>query len=291
MWISLQNGVHADSLGPSTITRWAEFMKLYVANEIPRDPAVGDRPQRRALRATSPTPARRRWSSRASPARPSVAAAKAIFKRDPRVRLLMDNGAGPQGPGSIGATWELGYGAWPPKQARPTTLLPRPERRARRQARQGGLGPLHRRPEAPARKQTLPGDGAEDAWKAQPPYNWAPVAAGKGLGFVSRRARQGHRDRRPVEPRPLAQVLGARHRPPGDAQRGPPRRQRDLRAERLAARLAPQARRASARRRSIPFPTHLKQDAAPLPEGQLRAGARADLPGGARVPRRARGSG
>ena len=33
--ISLQNGVHVDSLGPTTITRWAEFLKLYVANEIP----------------------------------------------------------------------------------------------------------------------------------------------------------------------------------------------------------------------------------------------------------------
>ena len=50
----------------------------------------------------------------------SVAAARAAFKRDPRVRLLMDNGDGPQGPGSIGATWELSYGAWPPKQARAT---------------------------------------------------------------------------------------------------------------------------------------------------------------------------
>ena len=38
VWISLQNGVHADSLGPSTITRWAEFMKLYVAREVPRIP-------------------------------------------------------------------------------------------------------------------------------------------------------------------------------------------------------------------------------------------------------------
>jgi predicted acyl esterase len=32
-------------------------------------------------------------------------------------------------------------------------------------------------------KQTL--DGGGDAWKAQPNYNWAPVAAGKGLGFTS----------------------------------------------------------------------------------------------------------
>jgi uncharacterized protein len=40
VWISLQNGVHADSLGPSTITRWAEFMKIYVAGEVPRIPPV-----------------------------------------------------------------------------------------------------------------------------------------------------------------------------------------------------------------------------------------------------------
>ena len=43
VWISLQNGVHADSLGPTTITRWAEFLKIYVANEVPRiPPAVID---------------------------------------------------------------------------------------------------------------------------------------------------------------------------------------------------------------------------------------------------------
>ena len=24
-----------------------------------------------------------------------------------------------------------------------------------------------------------------DAWKAQPPYNWAPIAKGKGLGFIT----------------------------------------------------------------------------------------------------------
>ena len=58
MWISLQNGVHADSLGPRTITRWAEFMKLYVAGEVPRIP-----PAVIALAASSTslaTPARRR---------------------------------------------------------------------------------------------------------------------------------------------------------------------------------------------------------------------------------------
>ena len=39
-----------------------------------------------------------------------------------------------------------------------------------------------------------------------------------------------------------------------------------------------------------PFPTHLEQDAAPLPKGRYVARARADLPRGPRLPRRARGS-
>ena len=96
----------------------------------------------------------------------------------------MDNGAGPQGPGSIGATWEIGVGAWPPKQARATRYY---------LGRGGALGSRPARSSSArytadpsARpKQTLPGDGSGDAWKAQPPYNWTPVAAGKGLGFVS----------------------------------------------------------------------------------------------------------
>src|SRR3712207_8428061 len=48
------------------------------------------------------------------------------------------------------------------------------------------------------------------------------------------------RHRRPVEPGRVPEVLGARHRPAGDDQRGSPRRRRDVRAERLAAGVAPQ---------------------------------------------------
>ena len=49
VWLSLQNGVHADSLGPTTITRWVEFLKLYVADEVPRVPDSVLSPERPAL--------------------------------------------------------------------------------------------------------------------------------------------------------------------------------------------------------------------------------------------------
>lgn len=184
VWISLQNGAHADALGPSTMTRWVEFLKLYVADEVPSIPD--------SIRSLSGELYRFLADAPASPVEQSrfagmtdVAAARAIFERDPRVRLLMDNGAGPAGPGSIGAAWELGFDAWPIRGLRATALHLAPG---------GALTPA-----APAARssvsyvsdsrarpqQTLGGKGEADAWKARPRYDWRPVAAGKGLGFTS----------------------------------------------------------------------------------------------------------
>ena len=184
VWISLQNGVHADSLGPTTITRWVEFLKLYVADEVPSIPDPIRSLSGELYRFLADAPSSPVEQSRFA-GTTDVAAARAAFERDPRVRLLMDNGAGPAGPGSIGAAWELGYDAWPIREAAATPYY------------LGAAGALDRRPPAgpgeetytpdprarPA--QTLPGDGADDAWKAQPPYRWAPVAPGKALGFTT----------------------------------------------------------------------------------------------------------
>jgi predicted acyl esterase len=265
VWISLQNGVHADSLGPSTITRWAEFLKLYVAGEIPRIPPSiiglsGELYRFLADAGAAPVEQSRLASFT------SLAAAKAEFEKDAGVRLLMDNGAGPQGPGSIGATWELDYGSWPPREVRATRYY---------LGRGGALGAKPKRtstaryladPGARPR-QTLPGNGAEDAWKAQPPYNWAPLAAGKGLGFVS-----GRLTRDVVIAGPSSLDLHVRSSA------------RDTDLQVTLSEVRPDGRetyvqngwlRASHRkldrRRSTaldPFPTHVKRDAAPLPRGR-----------------------
>jgi uncharacterized protein len=183
VYISIQNGVHADSLGPTTITRWAEFMKLYVANEIPVIPDSVIALSGALYSYLADAPAAPVEQSRFA-TMTSVAAAKAIFRRDPHVRVLMDNGAGPQGAGSIGATWELGFSSWPPKQARATRYHLGPGGALGSKPAKASTAAYTADPKARPR-QTLAGNGAEDAWKAQPPYNWAPIAAGKGLGFVS----------------------------------------------------------------------------------------------------------
>jgi predicted acyl esterase len=184
VWISLQNGVHADSLGPSTITRWAEFLKLYVGNEIPVVPSSVLALSGQLYKFLADAPALAVEQSRFA-GMTDVAAAKAIFEQDPRVRLLMDNGGGAPGPGSIGAAWELGFDAWPVRQAAATPyyLGPGGTLDPAVPAAEGSASYVADPKARPA--QTLPDDGATDAWKAQPPYDWQPVAAGKGVGFTS----------------------------------------------------------------------------------------------------------
>jgi uncharacterized protein len=262
VFISVQNGVHADSLGPSTITRWAEFMKLYVANEIPRVPDSVLSLSGALYAFLADAPAAPVQQSRFANMT-SVPAAKAIFRRDPHVRVLMDNGAGPQGPGSIGATWELAFDSWPPKPARATRYFLGPNGALGPKPGQASSATYTADPRARP-SQTLPGDGAADAWKAQPPYNWAPLAARKGLGFVT--APLG-RDVVIVGPSSLDLHLRSSAR--------------DTDLQVTLSEVRPDGRetyvqngwlRASHRkldpRRSTaldPFPTHLARDAAPLP--------------------------
>ena len=98
VWVTMQNGVHVDSLGPSTITRWAEFMNLFTGNgRIPRDTAAGARPRVRRSTTSWPIagslPIQQSRYADMNNTPTNVAAAKADFRKDPRIRLLMDNGA------------------------------------------------------------------------------------------------------------------------------------------------------------------------------------------------------
>jgi hypothetical protein len=267
VWITLQNGVHADSLGPDTLTRWVEFLELYVAGEVPDVPASVLGLSGELYRFLAGAPAAPVQQSRFA-GTTDVAAARAAFERDPRVRVLMDNGAGPQGAGAIGAAWELAFGAWPPPQARPSTLFLAPggalQATAPRQA-----ASVSYVPDPAARPATtLPGTGEADAWRAQPPYDWRPVAAGRGVGFLTA---------------PLTQDLVIAGPSSLDLRLRSSARDTDLQVTLSEVRpdgretyvqngwLRASHRRLDPRRSTAlnPAPTHREQDAAPLPVGRL----------------------
>ena len=188
VWISLQNGVHADSLGPSTISDWNDFMNLFVADRVPVIPDLVLSFSGLLYEFLADAPAKAVQQSKYAEYT-SASKAKADFiKNTPRVRILMDNGASeellPEDPGGIGANWEMHYDSWPIKEAKATSMfLGKKGALAGKKAGKGSQVSYVADPSArPA--QTLTGAGESDAWKAQPPYVWAPIAKGKGLGFT-----------------------------------------------------------------------------------------------------------
>ena len=265
VWITLQNGVHADSLGPDAITRWVEFLKLYVANEIPRVPqsvlALSGQLYDFLADAGAKPVQQSRFANYTS-----VPAARAVFRRDPRLRLLMDNGAISQGPGSIGSAWELSFSSWPPPSTRATRYYLGPQGALGSKPAGSSTAAYTADPKARPLK-TLPGDGEDDAWKAQPPYNWAPLAVNKGVGFTGA---------------PLASdtVIAG----PGSLDLYLRSSARDTDLQVTLTEVRPDGKetyiqngwlRAShrklSRKRSTaldPYPTHLEQDAARLPRGR-----------------------
>jgi predicted acyl esterase len=276
VWMVLQNGPHVDSLGPSVITRWVEFMKLFVADEVPKvDPAVLELGPA-LYEAVAPGAGSAPLQQTRFVNYTNVDDAMKEFKKDLRVRVLMENGnAVPGKPGAIGAKWEVGYDAWPPKEAKATAFY------------LGNKGALTKKKPKSSKKvtyravpkarpaQTLGGtaggvgSGNTEEWSAQPNYNWQPVKPGKGIGFTTPKLGQ---DAIVVGSSGLdlfmkssakdtdIQVTLSEVRPDGKetyVQNGWLRASHRKLDKKLS--LLP----------NNPTPTHLKKDAAPMPKGKF----------------------
>ena len=190
VWVTMQNGVHVDSLGPSTITRWAEFMDLFVGNgRIPKISSLvmgASSTLYNEIASAGALPIEQsRFASMAdTPA--NVATAKAEFRQDPRIRILMDNGAAvPGDPGAIGAKWEADFDSWPISNTQPTDyyLGQDGSLTTSKPGTEGSDSYLSDPSARPAR--TLGPNAQGDSWLAQPPYDWKPVVDGKGLGYIT----------------------------------------------------------------------------------------------------------
>ena len=180
-YVTMLNGTHIDSLGPDTISRWLEFLDIYVAGRVP-SAAPTLAPLASAVYASATSGAR----SATPPAirfttEPSVASAKAAFAaHDPRVRVLFDNGGGGLGPGALQPTFQAGFSTWPPAgtvihySLGPDGLL--------------DANPLHNSSRVTFRPNPAvrPADdlsSSANAWVAQPPYDWTPVPTANGIAF------------------------------------------------------------------------------------------------------------
>ena len=177
VWVRMQNGVHTDSLGPMNMTKWVEFLDLFVANEVPDVPGL----LTGGLFASFIGPSAPVEQS-AYAGMSSVSEAKAAFRRDnPRFALAMDNGAGPWGTGAIGTTWQINSDKWPPKNVKPTNFFL--DRGGNFDASAGAPGRASYVADPAARPIRNLMSGSVSA--PQPAYDWAPIVDGKGIGYIS----------------------------------------------------------------------------------------------------------
>lgn len=182
VWVTMLNGTHIDSLGPATLSRWLEFLDIFVAHRVPTQPPLLDALSGRLYNAATGAPAEAPPPVRFTNA-PNPAAARADFVRhDPRVRVLFGNGGGNLGPGALQPVWERDFSSWPPPAARPTMFY-LGERGALASAAPAA-GTVSYRPNPAARPATDLASSA-NPWVAVPPYDWTPVTGRAGLGFIS----------------------------------------------------------------------------------------------------------
>ena len=185
VWATITNGTHIDSLGPGAITRWLEFLDLYVADQVPTpSPTLATLAPAHLPAGVAGAP-----SGPVAPVgytdEPTLAAARAAFEQQPRVRVLFDNGGGSAGARGHAAGLEPGLhrvaptrrpGPPPPPRRRWLAHRPhrgravghgRPSSRTRRPGRPTTSPPAT--PGPPSRPTSGSRPAAPTGWGSSPP--------------------------------------------------------------------------------------------------------------------------
>jgi uncharacterized protein len=182
VYANMVNGGHIDSADPQVVSRWLEFLDIYVARKVPSDPgALADTVLDEFASVASGTSAQAPLPAyRFTTAKSWAVAERDFARRTPRVEVLFDSGAGAVGAGDPEATYSKGYSAWPPRGKAERFYFGTGGRLDRRPPKLSGsasfvLDPTTR----PA--TDLPGGG--NPWAANPPWDWTPVPPADGIAF------------------------------------------------------------------------------------------------------------
>jgi predicted acyl esterase len=186
-WFTFTNGAHGDSLDPATLTRWYDFLELFVARRAPHLSA--------AVRAEAPLLYTAlgipniQFPSDPIQSQQTYAAALHAFEALPQVRVMFDNGAGnPAAPGSPVPAFEHSF-----------SRFPIPGTKARSWYLSAGGGLVAKVPNQAAAdqftwdKHALPatdfngndGGGPDGLWSATPVYGWDQNPPGTAVSYLT----------------------------------------------------------------------------------------------------------
>ncbi|MCU1391850.1 MAG: peptidase [Ilumatobacteraceae bacterium] len=274
LYADLTNGLHTESLSPTIFARMVEFLDLYVAHETPsldgaRVVAKILVPQLYGVNDATLPPDRFTGMS--------YEQALAAFESDPPIRALFEEGDAGAEPGAPYPRFTSGFSAWPVPEAVATSwylgdhglLSTKPPTATSTTAPAGtDDGDSYVADPSLLPKAFYPGGRSSDIWKAGTTYDWEPLPAGSGVGYLTQRLQSdttvvggGSVDLwiKATTPDTDLEVTISEVRPDGTEmyiQSG------WLRA---SHRKLDEARSTAV----LPVQTHLEADAAPLPSGQF----------------------
>jgi predicted acyl esterase len=181
VFANLVNGGHIDSTDPQIISRWLEFLDLYVADKVPTDPgALADTvlddvtSLASGTSAQAPLPALRFTTAK------TLGQARAAFSFfTPRVQVLFDSGAGSVGAGDPQSTYAAGFNTWPPKGNVLSYYFGSGGSLSTRPTKRPGNASFTLSPSARPSIDLPSGN----PWAADPPWNWTTVPPADGVAF------------------------------------------------------------------------------------------------------------
>jgi predicted acyl esterase len=179
--VTLVNGLHAESMSPPIFGRLVEFLQLYVARDVPTmgaANAIAPLLSGTVFGVDQVEPYPERFAGL------SYEEAKAAFEAEPSVRVLLEQG-GASGfpPGAPQPLETATYPAWPVASAVPQDWF----------LAEGGVladdagvpGQASYTADPDALPTTFYGGDGSGLWRAGTEYDWQPIPAGTGLGFVT----------------------------------------------------------------------------------------------------------
>jgi uncharacterized protein len=179
-YFTATNGSHTDPLSPWIFQRWYEFLSIYVAHKVPSlppaAPVILSVIGAQVFGTSDLTLPPDRFAGITD-----YGQAKALYERDPRVRILVDNGAG-GAPGVPAPRYELDFSKWPVNGTTKTRWY------------FGSGGALRSAPSShsatdsyrydPSRSQATTITGGDiNVWTTLPNWNWPANTPGTALAY------------------------------------------------------------------------------------------------------------
>ncbi|MFM1751261.1 MAG: hypothetical protein RL119_223 [Actinomycetota bacterium] len=181
LFITLTNGLHTDALGPSVLTRYVEYLNLYVANRVP-DLASATAPATVLYSTIFGLEVSFNAENRFADL--TLEEARSAFERDGQVQVFFENGAAEgQPPASPVARWKAEFPSWPI----PTAQAVRFNLGAGGVMAPGlvSTGSTSYRADPAAVPPTFYEGNSSDIWRADVTYNWTRNPEGTAAVFTT----------------------------------------------------------------------------------------------------------